>query len=229
VGDLFEIGPRRWIVVGILRSAGSTFDSEVWAKRQIAGPMFGKESTYTTLVLRTADAVTARATAADLTANYRKAAVQAQVERDYYNKLNETNEQLLFAVVFVAVVMALGGVFAVMNTMFAAISQRIKDIGVLRILGYARWQVMVSFFLESLLLALIGGALGCALGSLSNGWMASSIVGSHTGGGKSVVLELVVDGNILAAGMLFALLMGSLGGLIPALWAMRLPALESLR
>ena len=62
--------------------------------------------------------------------------------------------------------MAIGGVFGVMNTMFAAISQRTKDIGVLRILGFARWQILVSFFLESLLLALIGGLLGCALGSL---------------------------------------------------------------
>ena len=229
VGDLFDIGSRRWIVVGLLRSAGSTFDSEVWAKRQIAGPMFGKESTYTTLVLRTADAATAKATAADLTANYKKSAVQAQVETEYYEKLNETNEQFLFTILVVAIFMAAGGVFAVMNTMFAAISQRIKDIGILRILGYSRRQVLVSFFLESLLLAVLGGILGCSAGALCNGWMASSIVGSSPGGGKSVVLELVVDGNIVAAGLLFSLLMGSLGGLVPALWAVRLRALESLR
>ena len=79
--------------------------------------------------------------------------------------------------------MAIGGVFGVMNTMFAAISQRIKDIGVLRILGFARWQVLASFFLEALILALVGGALGLALGSVSNGWTASSIVSSGQGGG----------------------------------------------
>ena len=66
-------------------------------------------------------------------------------------------------------IMAVGGVFGVMNTMFAAISNRIKDIGVLRILGYARWQILVSFLLESLVIALLGGLLGCALGSLANG------------------------------------------------------------
>ena len=85
--------------------------------------------------------------------------------------------------------MAVGGVFGVMNTMFAAISQRIKDIGVLRILGFARWQILVSFFLESLVLALVGGLLGCALGSLADGWTATSIVCSGQGGGKSVVLS----------------------------------------
>ena len=228
VGDVFEIGPRKWVVTGVLQSAGSTFDSEVWAKRQIVGPMFGKNN-YSTIILHTANAADAEAAAKDLTANYKKAALQAQTETAYYDKLNGTNQQFLVAIVFVAIVMAVGGVFGVMNTMFAAISQRTKDIGVLRILGFASWQILVSFLLESLVLALVGGLLGCALGYLANGWTASSIVGSGQGGGKSVVLKLVVDANILAAGLLLTLIMGGLGGLLPALSAMRLKPLESLR
>ena len=126
--------------------------------------------------------------------------------------------------------MAIGGVFGVMNTMFAAISQRTKDIGVLRILGFARWQILVSFFLESLCLALLGGILGCALGSLANGLDATSTVGSSTGGSpKSVALKLIVDANTILAGMAFTLVMGAIGGLIPAWSAMRLRPLESLR
>jgi hypothetical protein len=228
VGDPFEVGPRRWVVTGILQSAGSTFDSEVWAKRQIVGPMFGKVN-YSTVILRTASAADAEATAKDLTTNFKKSALQAQTETAYYDKLNGTNQQFLVAIIFVAIVMAVGGVFGVMNTMFAAISQRIKDIGVLRILGFASWQILVSFLLESLVLALVGGLLGCALGYLANGWTASSIVGSGQGGGKSVVLKLVVDGNILATGVLLTLVMGGLGGLLPALSAMRLKPLDSLR
>jgi putative ABC transport system permease protein len=228
IGDPFEIGPRKWVVTGILESAGSTFDSEVWAKRQVVGPLFGKVN-YSTVVLRTADAADAAATAKDLTTNFKKSALQAQTETAYYDKLNGTNQQFLVAIVFVAVVMAVGGVFGVMNTMFAAISQRIKDIGVLRILGFASWQILVSFLLESLVLALAGGLLGCALGYLANGWSASSIVGSGQGGGKSVMLHLVVDANTLATGVLLTLLMGGLGGLLPALSAMRLKPLDSLR
>jgi hypothetical protein len=228
VSDTFEIGPRKWVITGILQSAGSTFDSEVWAKRQIVGPMFGKNN-YSTVVLHTANAADAEKTAKDLTTNFKKSALQAQTEASYYDKLNGTNQQFLVAIVFVAVVMAVGGVFGVMNTMFAAISQRIKDIGVLRILGFASWQILVSFLLESLVLALVGGLLGCALGYLANGWTASSIVGSGQGGGKSVMLKLVVDGNILATGLLLTLIMGGLGGLLPALSAMRLKPLESLR
>src|SRR5262249_36343038 len=141
-----------------------------------------------------------------------------------------TNQQFLVAIIFVGIVMAIGGVFGVMNTMFAAISQRINDIAVLRILGFAPWQVLVSFLLESLLIALAGGLLGCAVGSLAGGWTASSIVsGGQGGGGKSVVLKLTVDSTILTAGLLFTLIMGGLGGLLPALSAMRLKPLESLR
>ena len=153
-----------------------------------------------------------------------------QTETKYYESLNETNKQFLYVFVIVAVFMALGGVFGVMNTMFAAISQRIKDIGVLRILGFARWQVLLSFFLETLLIALIGGAIGVAVGSLANGWNMTSIAGSgQGGGGKSVVFKLTVDANIWLGALAFSLAMGVLGGLLPALSAMRLRALESLR
>jgi putative ABC transport system permease protein len=89
-GDTFDLGPRRWIVTGVMRSSGSTFDSEIWAKRQIVGPMFGKEN-YTALVLRSAGAEESKALALDLTKNFKKAALQAQTETDYYDKLSETN------------------------------------------------------------------------------------------------------------------------------------------
>src|SRR5262249_17887520 len=146
-------------------------------------------------------------------------------ETEYYDKLSETNRQFLFSIMIVAMIMAMGGVFGVMNTMFAAISARTRDIGVLRILGFARWQILMSFFLESLVIALIG----CALGSVADGGEASSIVSGGQGGGKSVLLKLVVDANIVSAGMLFTLLMGGVGGLLPALSAMRLRPLEALR
>jgi ABC-type lipoprotein release transport system permease subunit len=229
VGDLFALGSRKWSVAGILDSAGSTFDSEVWTGRGTAGQTFGKPEGRTTVVIQAVSADKARELAADLVQNYKKPAVLAQVEPDYYNKLTATNDMFLGAIIFVAVFLALGGIVGIMNTMYAAISQRTKDIGVLRILGYSRFQVLTSFFLESLLLALIGGAMGCAAGFLANGYSATSILSGGMGGGKSVVLKLVVDWQILAVGMAFSLIMGCVGGLIPALSAMRLRPLESLR
>ncbi len=227
VGDTFVLRDRTWVVVGVLNSGGMTFNSEIWAKRSLIAALFGKD-TYTTLVLRTADAAAAGKLKDFLAKDYKKAAVNAQLETAYYQGLSETNAQFSWAIGFIAVVMSVGGVFGVMNTMFAAVSQRVADIGVLRLLGYARWQVLVSFLLESLLIALVGGLLGCLLGSLSHGWTATSMVAGPNGG-KSVVLQLAVDADIIATGILLTLLMGLLGGLLPALAAMRLKPLEALK
>jgi hypothetical protein len=161
---------------------------------------------------------------------YKQAAVSPQVEQAYFANLSATNVQFLGMAILVALIMSLGGLFGIMNTMFAAISQRTKDIGVLRLLGFKRWQILVSFLLESIVLSLIGGAIGCALGSLCDGFTANSIVtGGPGGGGKFVVLRLTVDASTIAVGMLLALFMGFFGGLIPSLNAMRLSALKALR
>ncbi len=228
VGDHFRLGEEDWVVTGILKSSGATCNSEIWANRAKVGPVFGKEN-VTTLVLATADAGTAVKLRDFLKQSYAKANIVPQVEKEYFASLSETNQQFLFAILFVTAVMSVGGIFGVMNTMFAAISNRIKDIGVLRILGYARWQILVSFLLESLVIALLGGLLGCALGSLANGTTVNSIVGNSGGGGKFVVLELVVDADTWTAGVFLTLLMGGLGGLVPALSAVRLKPLDALR
>jgi hypothetical protein len=229
VGDTFTLGARDWVIVGVMQSAGSTFDSEIWTKRSLVGPLFGKES-CTSVVVRAAGAKEALALKDYFNTQYKKAALSAQVETDYFQGLSGTNRQFLFAIGFVTVVMAIGGVMGVMNTMFAAVSNRVKDIGVLRLMGYSRLQVMLAFLLESLLIALIGGALGCALGYLADGWTATSIVSSGAGpGGKFVVLRLTVDLQTLLIGLLLGLGMGAIGGAIPALSAVRLKPLDALR
>jgi putative ABC transport system permease protein len=227
VGDTFVLGNHTWVVVGILKSAGSTFNSEIWAKRSLAASLFGKD-TYSSLVLRTKDAATAEKMKTFLSKDYKKAAVSAQLETEYYKGMSETTAQFSYAIGFLAIVMSVGGVFGVMNTMFAAIGQRTADIGVLRLLGYARWQILGSFLLESVVIALAGGLLGCALGALANGWTVSSVV-SGSGGEKSIVLQLAIDAEIIATGILLTLVMGLLGGLLPAWRAMRLKPLDALR
>jgi ABC-type lipoprotein release transport system permease subunit len=229
IDDVLTIGPRDWVVVGIMRGAETTFGSEIWAKRQKVGEVFNKENLYTSVVLRAESPARAKELAERLSHDFKKSAVSAQTEPAYFAKMSEANEQLLGSIYFVAGIMALGGVFGVMNTMFAAIRQRTTDIGVLRILGFARWQVLVSFLLESLLIAALGGLAGCALGYLANGVATTSVVGTSGAGLKRVSFPMIVDGNTLAAAVLFTLVMGLLGGLLPAWSAMRVKPLESLR
>ncbi|WP_232056275.1 ABC transporter permease [Tuwongella immobilis] len=231
VGDTFEMGDKTFKVTGVMAAEGSTYGSEIWAKQNIVADLFGKKS-FTTLVVRVNDDTLQSAN--NLAFHYRdrfkQQKLKAVSEREYFNDLSKTNKQFLYAIIVVAAIMAIGGVFGVMNTMFAAIAQRTKDIGVLRILGFKRWQVLVSFMLESLFIAIIGGAIGCGLAMFADGYTATSIISSgQGGGGKSVVLRLIVDSNMLVAGMLFTLVMGRLGGLIPAISGMRMTILDSLR
>ena len=228
-GEILDIGPRKWIVVGIMSTASTTFASEVWARDYILQDLFGRQSSYNSYVVATKNAQTALQMAKDLK-EFKEVPMSAQPETEYYAALSATNRQFLGAILVVAIIMALGGVLGVMNTMFASISQRAKDIGVMRLLGFTRWQILVSFLLESLTLAFLGGIIGCALGSLCNGVTATSVVSSGAGGGgKSVILKLAVDANVIGVSMLFTLIMGAVGGLVPALSAMRLKPLESLR
>ncbi len=235
VGDTFRLGDIDWVVKGLMSTKGTTFASEVWVRNiPFVTKPFGKDGKFTTLVLRTeGDTLQqARTLAFHLTAannRYTQQKLKAYAEPDYYAELTKTNEQFLSAISMIALIMAIGGVFGVMNTMFASISARIREVGVLRILGFKRWQILISFMLESLLLAAIGGALGCALGYLANGYEAKSTLSGGQGGGKTVALTVLVDYQTLAAGMLFTLVMGRLGGLVPALSAMRMEILDSLR
>lgn len=228
IGDQFVLGDRRCVIVGLMLSRGKTFDSEIWAKRELVGKTYGKE-TYTTMVLRATDAKEAVRLEQYLTNDYGKGSLQPMLETKYFANLNGTNQQFLYAIIVVAIVMAVGGVFGVTNTMFAAIAQRTKDIGVMRLIGFGRLQILGSFLLESLLIALVGGGIGCLIGSVSDGWTANSIMGSGQGGGKSVVLELTVDWMIIAECLLFSLAMGLIGGLLPAISAMRMKLLDTLR
>ncbi|ADB17629.1 protein of unknown function DUF214 [Pirellula staleyi DSM 6068] len=227
-GDLFSLGGRDWIVMGVFKSSGSTFDSEIWAKRDIVGPMFGK-NTYTSLVLRTAGAPEAQKLQKYFNEEYTRASVKAYQESEYYKSLAQTTKQFLYAIIVITAIMSIGGICGVMNTMFAAVANRMRDIGVLRILGYSRMDVQMSFLLESLVLALVGGASGCLMGCLAHGLKASSIVSSGPGGGKFVVLELVVSGDVIAVGLTATLVMGLLGGILPSIRAMFIRPLESLR
>jgi ABC-type lipoprotein release transport system permease subunit len=233
-GDTFNLGDAEWVVTGVMKSEGTTFGSEIWVKRfsRIYDP-FGKPK-YTTLVMRTEQNTreAARAMAWHLTKRYTQQKLKAFAEPDYYAELTKANNFFLTAVVIVAVVMAVGGVFGMMTTMFASIAQRIRDIGVLRLLGFKRWQVTVSFLIESLTVAAVGGALGCALAwLLADGKSSVSTLSAGGGGpgGKSFALTIDVDAQVVAMGLLFTLVMGRLGGLVPALSAMRMKVLDSLR
>jgi putative ABC transport system permease protein len=237
IGDIFSPRPGlppSWEVVGIMESGGSPFDSEIWAKREDVGKYFGKDneerkqSLYTTIVLRLPSYEIARQACA-----YYKdlpdIKVNAMPEKDYYQKMTENTKTFQISAIVIAIIMAVGGMFGLMNTMFAAVAQRVKDIGVLRIIGYSKQQILISFLLESLLIAALGGILGVLIGLGVHGIEQKGQLSSGQGSGKTVVFKMVVDREVIRVACIFTVMMGLLGGIIPSFSAMRIKPLDAVR
>lgn len=230
-GDTVVLGPRTWVVSGIMEEGVNSFGSEIWTRDRHVQENFGRLNSYCSYIGRTETPQKAKLAAVLLKNIKSERNLQAYTEREYYAKMSDTSRQFGFAIYVVAFIMAIGGVLGIMNTMFAAISQRGKDIGVLRLMGYQRWQILLSFQLESLLIALLGGIIGCTLAYLvCDGVTMTSIMSAGPGGsGKSVVLRLTFDLRVFITGIVFSILMGAIGGFFPSWSAMRLRPLESLK
>jgi putative ABC transport system permease protein len=230
-GDIVTLGPCKWVVVGIMAEGSASFSSEIWTRDLHVQQNFGRENSYCSYVVRTTGADKAKLAVRGLKDMKNDKNFQAFTEQEYYAKMTDTSKQFSVAAYLVAIIMAIGGALGIMNTMYAAISQRSKDIGVLRLMGFRRMQILMSFQFESLIIAILGGTLGCILAYLVfDGHTVTSIISSGGGGGgKTVVLRLTVDFQVLLSGIIFTLVMGNVGGAIPAISAMRLRPLESLK
>jgi putative ABC transport system permease protein len=153
--------------------------------------------------------------------------VQASSEREYYeNQAGGVAMALKILAGFVGFVMGIGAVFGAMNTMYAIVSQRTREIGTLRALGFSRISVLVSFVMESVLLALVGGVLGCLIAIPMNGFTAGT---GQTQSFSELAFAFKITPGIILTGMIFAALMGLIGGLLPAVRASQMPITKALR
>jgi putative ABC transport system permease protein len=153
--------------------------------------------------------------------------VQLDGERDYYaGQSGPVSGPLMVLAGFVAFVMGIGAVFGAMNTMYAIVSARTREVGTLRALGFSRASILGSFLVESMSLALVGGVLGCLLAFPMNGYATGT---GQTASFSEIAFVFRITPGSLVAGIVFALAMGLLGGLLPALRAARLPITSALR
>jgi putative ABC transport system permease protein len=222
VDDTIEIGRKRWKIAGVFASGGAAFESELWCDLNELASQFRREGLYSSVVLRAPNAVEAEELAERLR-NSRSISVEAATEPKYYQKQAEQTRIMQTAAWVIAWFMGVGAMFGVMNTLFAAIGQRTKDIAVLRIMGFEARDILLSFLIEAILIAAIGGLLGVALGAAANGLTRSVSLGA-----RQIDFALRVDGAILIFAGVFSIIMGILGGLLPALSAMRIKPLEAL-
>ncbi|HEY7509059.1 MAG TPA: ABC transporter permease [Vicinamibacteria bacterium] len=227
LGDTLRLGGSAFTVVGILDAGGSAFDSEVWCDADVLAPTYQRpRGIYQSLVARLSapdqlDALRARV-AADP-----RLRVQVDRETGYYAKASQMLSGLILGLgTLVAAVMGVGAVFSALNTMYSAVAERSREIATIRAVGFGAGAVITSFVVEALLIALVGGLVGCVAVLPVNG-LTTSTMNFQTFSHLSFAFQ--VTPALLGLGVLFAVVMGLMGGVPPAIRAARLPITVALR
>lgn len=224
-GKRLRFGRGDWEVVGVMNAGESTVNGEIWGDLNQASSDFNREGQLSSVLIRAVDAATVPALVNSLNDD-RQLGVEAISEAEYYRQQTSSGAPLQYFGYLVAIIMAIGSTFAAMNTMFAAVSRRTKEIGTLRVLGFSRGSILLSFLIESLILALIGGVIGCLL--------ALPLNGVTTGIGNFVTFSEIafnfrVSPATMLSGIVFAMIVGAIGGFFPARNAARKEILTALR
>jgi putative ABC transport system permease protein len=227
LGSTVEFGGGTWTVVGEFDAGGSAFDSEVWCDAHVLNQVYLRPpNIYQSVTARLAAEEEFQRFKDALTADPRLN-VQVDREVEYYNKQSRQLSTLITVLgSIVAFVMGIGAVFGALNTMYSAVIERTREIGTMRALGFTPGSVVASFLVESLCIAFVGGVLGCIgvlpLNNLTTGAMNWSTF-------SYLAFAFQITPPLLGAGLVFALLMGVVGGVPPALRAARLPIIAALR
>jgi putative ABC transport system permease protein len=227
LGSRTSYGGIEWTVVGVLDSGGTAFDSEVWCDADILDVAYKRpKGVFQSATVRMTAPESLPALKKRLGSDPRLN-VQVERETDYYEKASQMLTTMIVTLgTLVALVMGVGAVFGALNTMYSAVAERSREIATLRAIGFGSGSVVVSFVIEALLVAGLGGALGCVAALPFNGLTTGTMnwqTFSH------LAFAFRVTPGILLAGMAFALAMGLAGGVPPAIRAARSPIAAALR
>ena len=224
VGDTFRTAATTLTVVGEFDGGNSAFDSEVWMDADEARSLFDRQQ-YSSLLVRAASPAAGQEMIARIAAD-KRLPLLAGPEVKYYADQTATALPIKILGNFLATAMSIGAVFAAMNTMYASVGSRTREIGTLRVLGFRRRTILAGFIVEGALLAAIGGVLGCLLAlplhGVSTGTMSFNSF-------SETVFEFRITPWLAAKGMIFAVVVGVIGSLLPAIRAARLPVITALK
>ncbi len=226
LGGTLKVRRKALRIVGVFDSEGAAFESEIWSDFETLRAAFLRDPGSKSLVVRVEDE--GQIAALDRWIRLQpNMPLRAVSERQYYEDQAGPVAKTIKALGgLVAVVMGIGAVFAAMNTMYRIVASRTREIGTLRAIGFSRSAILSSFVVESAVLGVVGGAIGCLIASTLHGYSTST---SNLQSFSEVAFAFRVTPEIVAASMAFALTMGVLGGLLPAARAARLPIAEAVR
>jgi putative ABC transport system permease protein len=224
IGKKIQFGRGMWDVVGVMDAGRGAQGSEIWGDLNQVSSDLQRLDVLSSALVRATDAVTATALVNDIN-NDQRLNMNALSEKAYYDLQTRSAIPIEYIGFFVSIVMAVGSSFAAMNTMYAAVARRAREIGTLRVLGFSKSSILVSFFVESVLLAGLGGVLGCLLVLPLNG-ITTGIGNSNF---SETAFNFHVSPQIMLTGIAFAMILGAVGGLFPASNAARKEILTALR
>ena len=227
LGNTVNFAGGRWQVVGVFDAGGSAFDSEVWCDGRILAQVLKRpENIFQSATVRLASANSFQRFKDAVTSDPRMN-VDVIREIDYYAKQSTTMTRLITVLGgLVAAIMAIGAIFGALNTMYSAVAERGREIATMRALGFSAWNVVLSFLFEALLISFIAGLVGCLAVLPLNG-LTTNTMNFQTFSNVAFAFRITL--GLLVLGVLFGLIMGVLGGMIPALRAAFRPVAASLR
>ena len=230
IGQKFKTGGHELTVVGWFDGADSAFDSEMWMDGDEALSLFDRQS-FSSVLARVGGTNEAAALTQRVDAD-KRLPLRVDSETKYYAAQTQTALPIKILGNLLAFAMSIGAVFAAMNTMYASIGSRTREIGTLRVLGFRRRTVLMSFILEGAMLAGLGGLLGCALALLAQSLCVTFGVRFGTMNFNTfseVIFQFRVTPALMLKGMIFAVAVGTIGSLLPAIRAARLPVINALK
>jgi ABC-type lipoprotein release transport system permease subunit len=225
VGDVVRFAETDWTVVGRFSADGSSFESEIWGENEQFMPVF-RGDIFQSVTFRMRDPAAFDGIKETLESDPRMTLDAFRESEFYANQSTMLAQILTFIAIFLAGIMGIGAIFGAINTMYAAVASRGPEIGVLLTLGFRPRSVMGSFLVESILIAVIGGALGCLIALPINGLVTST---TNWASFSEVAFAFRVTPQLLLNGMIFAVVMGIIGGLLPARHAARQQVVDALR
>ncbi len=225
VGKQLKFGKGLWTIAGVMDAGDSSVNSEVFGDGNQVASDFNRPDTYSSALLQANDEVSAAALKKSLESD-RRLNLTVISEKEYYDAQTVSARPIQFLGIFVCIIMAVGSCFASMNTMYAAVARRAKEVGTLRILGFTRGSILLSFFLESVMLSLIGGVLACLIVLPLN--MVTTSLGNFITFSETS-FNIRIGPDIMLIGIVFSLILGAIGGLLPARQAAKKEILTALR
>jgi len=228
VGETLKTGSFRWVIVGLFDAQGSAYESEIWTDAMDLQQQT-KRNIFSSVFVRLPDSDAANRFIEAIKGDQRLK-LEGKTERKYYDEQMITGAPIKALAFIVGLFTAIGAAFGAMNTMYAQVSARTREIGTLRAIGFSRRSVLVSFVLEALMLCMAGGVLGVFFTFLVFNLFLTKPTGTMNFRTFSEVLfNFRMTPPLIAGGVVFSLAMGLLGGFFPAFRAARLKITSALR